>query len=299
MLTTKEFYGIRFMLLSETKRIYGAVAIITPDIADAILSSNKNYRRLDRNRVERYANSLLDDVWEVNGESIKLDSNGRLLDGQHRLHAVIRANRNLTTSIVLGVNSTDEVDRGKPRNIADHFRAEGVKNATIAAAATAVLYRFHKQKPLYDRSAHCSPSVSEAWEIYQNTLGISDIVSATRKCRGLCATGALAGVMTCAMTASKCGLPPILKFLEDLSSGAGLNEDSPVYALRERLIRVRESKKVILAQKELTALIIIAWNHYAFGATLRKDGLRYRQGGSSPQQFPQLITHGELLTPAK
>ena len=42
--------------------------------------------------------------WKLNGKSICFDWNGRLLNGQHRLSAVVRSGVPLTTLVVRGLD---------------------------------------------------------------------------------------------------------------------------------------------------------------------------------------------------
>ena len=58
---------------------------------------------------------MQDGKWRLNGKTICFDSTGRLLNGQHRLSAVVRSGVTLTTVVVRGldpdlvpVNTTNE-----------------------------------------------------------------------------------------------------------------------------------------------------------------------------------------------
>jgi hypothetical protein len=54
--------------------------------------------------VDRYAEEMRLGVWALNGKSLIFDSNGRLLNGQHRLTACAQSGVPLVTLVVRGVN---------------------------------------------------------------------------------------------------------------------------------------------------------------------------------------------------
>ena len=65
---------------------------ITPKTAEKYLEQNtNNYRRMNRNKVSIYARDMKNGSWQTNGEAIKFNKRGELVDGQHRLKAIMEA----------------------------------------------------------------------------------------------------------------------------------------------------------------------------------------------------------------
>jgi len=58
--------------------------IITPEIAAAMLETNTMNRPLSMPHVRKLSDALLRGEWVVNGDAIRISSNGFLIDGQHR-----------------------------------------------------------------------------------------------------------------------------------------------------------------------------------------------------------------------
>jgi hypothetical protein len=58
---------------------------ITPEQAAIWLTRNRRNRPIRRTRVARYADAMRRGHWRVNGEAVIFDSEGNLLNGQHRL----------------------------------------------------------------------------------------------------------------------------------------------------------------------------------------------------------------------
>lgn len=68
------------------------VVEITPELARQLLSNNKINRKIKPTIVERYAEQMEAGEWKFTGDTIKVDGEGMLLDGQHRLLAIIKCN---------------------------------------------------------------------------------------------------------------------------------------------------------------------------------------------------------------
>lgn len=65
---------------------------MTPGLAKKMLASNAdNQRNLRMSKVEQYVRDMLAGHWPITGETIKVATDGALIDGQHRLTAVLHA----------------------------------------------------------------------------------------------------------------------------------------------------------------------------------------------------------------
>lgn len=80
------------------------IEIITPIRASEYLANNAKHREINERKVEKLASDLDEQNWQLNGKVIIFDSNGRLLNGQHRLSACVLSGKDLTTLVVRGVN---------------------------------------------------------------------------------------------------------------------------------------------------------------------------------------------------
>lgn len=73
---------------------------LTPEKAMELLEHNTHNRPLSDVHVQRIARQIIHDKWRFNGDTIKVAINGDVLDGQHRLWAIIEAKRAVKTVIV-------------------------------------------------------------------------------------------------------------------------------------------------------------------------------------------------------
>lgn len=106
---------------------------ITPELAKDLLVSNTDNRPIKLKIVDRYANDIKYDRWKENtGETIKISESGRILDGQHRLHAIIKAGTGVKFHLATGLNDSvfDVIDTGNNRSNSDIFHISGALNAT-------------------------------------------------------------------------------------------------------------------------------------------------------------------------
>ena len=107
---------------------------ITPAMAEQILAQNVELnRRLNNALVARYAADVVNGDWhEANAETIKIAPDGTLLDGQHRLSAVVESGRTVRFLVVRNVDpaALATVDTGKARSFADVLHMQGHQERT-------------------------------------------------------------------------------------------------------------------------------------------------------------------------
>jgi hypothetical protein len=111
--------------------------LITPSLAKELLESNLTNRRLRREVVVVYSKDIKAGKWKQDtGELIKISKENVLLDGQHRLHAVIEANIPVFFHIARDVDDSvfDVLDTGKMRGGSDTLQVQGVKNYSRVSA---------------------------------------------------------------------------------------------------------------------------------------------------------------------
>ena len=104
--------------------------LVTPSYAKQLLESNTRNRSVNEIIVNRYAKDILEGNWKQDtGEFIKISKTNVILDGQHRLYAVIKANKAVYIHIVTDLDDSvfDVLDTGRPRSTIDVFKIQGIK----------------------------------------------------------------------------------------------------------------------------------------------------------------------------
>ena len=112
------------------------VKTITPSYARKLLNNNPSNRLIRARAVESMARDISNGKWQLTGESIKISSDGSLIDGQHRLSAVVKADTPIQCLVCYQVDleSMTVIDSGSKRTIGDRFKINNVANPHQVAA---------------------------------------------------------------------------------------------------------------------------------------------------------------------
>lgn len=127
---------------------------ITPEMAAKWLEeTNLQNRRLNEAKVKRFAEDIRSGNWSLTHQGIAFDTNGVLIDGQHRLWAIVEAD--VPVEMYVGSDFSPsiryDVDNVTPRSITDHLKIAG-KHGDLTHQHTALakaLARGMRQKVPY------------------------------------------------------------------------------------------------------------------------------------------------------
>jgi len=154
---------------------------ITPKLAEKYLEENVDYNRpISQRHVDLYARDMKAGKWVQNGETIKFNGTGALLDGQHRLWACVEAGVPFTTAVARGVPSLEDVDRGRPRSMAHILAMRQVKNAIRVSVALRTIWRWENTNW---RASQIVPSTRESLELLDSYPVIEEIAQVSARIR--------------------------------------------------------------------------------------------------------------------
>jgi len=128
---------------------------MTPELAAQMLSKNERNRPIRKTTVQAYAADMAAGRWEQTHQAIAVDAHGKLLDGQHRLSAVIVAQWSGTMLLATYGKSEETmqlpVDRGVRRTAFDVLQRSRpqVEIASRLLAYTIYYTRSSGNTPLY------------------------------------------------------------------------------------------------------------------------------------------------------
>ena len=111
--------------------------LITPELAKEMLKKNTNNRNISNAKLKQYSREMKNGLWMTDtGEPIKISETGVLMDGQHRLEALVNANKAIWFHVATGIKEDrfKILDTGKSRSSADILKINGVKNATTISS---------------------------------------------------------------------------------------------------------------------------------------------------------------------
>lgn len=75
--------------------------IITPQIAEELLKTNVDNRPRNLNRVHYFMKILESGKWDKEDSSLQIQDDGKLLDGQHRLTAIMRTGKTVESQVIV------------------------------------------------------------------------------------------------------------------------------------------------------------------------------------------------------
>lgn len=107
---------------------------VGPDQASKWLEVNISNRTVRPSRVKQYAEAMSHGQWLYTADPIRFDEDGRLIDGQHRLMAVVRSEATIEMQVVRGLSreAQDAVDTGAARTASDALKVRGFKHTAQA-----------------------------------------------------------------------------------------------------------------------------------------------------------------------
>jgi hypothetical protein len=115
---------------------------VTPAMAKSWLEQgNINYRTPNEATIEGFTRAMVSGEWKLTPQGISIDTDGLILDGQHRLHAIIRSNMSVQMFVAFNVPREIElvIDGGKARRFKDHARYLGLSYNEQALALAKIM----------------------------------------------------------------------------------------------------------------------------------------------------------------
>ena len=125
------------------------VVVLTPTIAQHMLKyCNTLNRKLNKKWVTCLAESIKRGEWQLNGEAIIFSKELRLIDGQHRLQAIVLSGKEVESYITTGIDEQNfvSIDTGHARSGSHVLGIGGKVKHSFDLAATLNKLSRYKQK---------------------------------------------------------------------------------------------------------------------------------------------------------
>lgn len=253
---------------------------LTPEFGQAILDRNG---RTQRNPKKEHLVEMIDDIkndrFMFTGQTIIQDSNGDLIDGQHRIKAVIEAGKPILVLLVRNVDPDAyyAIDNTARRQISDVMRSDGYDNVAALGCALRHLDRYHNGKLMgmgsYTQSRLSTPA---ARELLQEHPDLSTSIHVTTKIGRICRSWGAMGF--CHYIFSQKDPKAAEQFFHFLTTGEGLFEGDPILALRKRFLEAKHH--ISNFGDEVIFLTFKAWDMWRTGRKIKimkkRDGENLR-----------------------
>lgn len=211
---------------------------VSPALARQWLENNFRNRPLKEDVVLAYARDMRNGIWVATHQGVAFNDRDELIDGQHRLHAIVRAELTVRLMVTFGLPATikgkemttmDAVDRGRTRSVADqltiqHGHKHGAITASICSSIAGICCETRTRRL----------SVGETLDIYRAfESSIAWVIEHRPKVAGLRAAGVLGGF---AFAIAADASPQIRDLFLRFVTGAEIAPRSPIAQLRQFLL---------------------------------------------------------------
>lgn len=249
-------------------RFSSEITTISPSVARAMLDKNLNNRKPSSKHVAALARDMRNGKWQLTGDAVRFDTDGTLIDGQHRLMACIAAETGFQTVIIYGLEPATKfaIDANKTRSPADFLHMDGLPNANHLQAAARFLLaikagglRGNVMKFTIAETLDCIAKHKKLGASVRLALGPQNLISIIQL-----AVLHYVGV-------NLIGFPDRAEaFLNVWHSGIPDYTGDPVHRYRERLIRAKAERATNIERHQKTIGLAHAWNLFARKQPLNK-----------------------------
>lgn len=249
------------------------VELITPSVASEWLKQNTKNRPLRQGAVADLARAIERGEWQVTHQGIGFDEEGVLVDGQHRLAAIVKANIPVRMMVTWGVppDAFTVMDTGRKRNMGDVLALNNEANSTHLAAALRGLYLYQQNPDALWSGQSSMVSHDQLFMTLEKNPRLRDSVN-----HGM----ALSRSMKITITAGSLGhyltvttRPDVNQddWLSGLITGANLSEGDPRLTLRNTMLNLASGKTHRRREDSREHLLyyLKAWNAWLEGRKIK------------------------------
>jgi len=276
---------------SQQTKMKAEVRLIDPELAEHLLNNHYGNRALSQRAVDDYARDMKEGRWIECGNPINIGPDGNLLNGQHRLWAIIESGCEFEF-VIISENSNDVhkvFDIGRRRTGPQILGLQNVDKPTIVRGIADKFLRYVKSLNLDVEGVYPYTSIKEQpwketkpWQhgmvtktepdeyVLAHEDELAEIVPYAQEFHSEFKSGKIwyAGF---AYIVKKMSDQPYMfdQFHDGVVKGQMLAEGDPRYALRRHLIRQNKAPQSIWEQQFHVAIAIIAWNKWIEGKPVK------------------------------
>jgi hypothetical protein len=271
-----------------------SIITVTPSQAQKWLEGNVDNRSLREPRVLQLAQVLQRDEWELTGDALVFDEDDTLLNGQHRLSAVVITGIPARFLVLRGVPAkTQEVmDQGLSRTLGDQLQRRGVPYYTYVSSALFWLHRMEYSEA--SGVAHYAeptmrPSFRQLLKLYEENMDLAEEAKAIgRHVNNLkVRAGATLALYHRLRRIEDDNIEGEVElFFEKWLYGEALKANDPIYRLREWTLddAAKRHTRGRAPDYRFVAYVLTAWNKWRDGEPVRQ--LKWTYTPTTRQAWP-------------
>lgn len=266
-----------------------SIESITPEIARDMIEKTNGIlesmhienRKTSASLIRRYAGAYRRGEWEI-ADPIMVSDLGAVIEGQHRLLAVIDSGLTISFVVIKGYshNSTLTVlGSGKTRTTADVFSMARKSNSDIRAAVCQWLYRADKGDRMGPPRVPPTPRLlTEVGAANEHEIDLS-LEAVPESIKNVISRSLM---VFCHMQFAARDRDLANRFMTALALGENLISSDPVYRLREYLIKTKTSRDLNLRPTIAIALTRKTWNQIRMNRPASKN-FRFARNENYPE----------------
>lgn len=167
--------------------------VITPEKASEYLNKNNHNRNLRKSLVAKYARDMAAGNWKVTHQGVAMNCDGTVLDGQHRLAAIIESGISVRMLVTSGIATDAQLvmDDHAKRNNADALsllRSERVTTQDVAVVRCCVELTSSKVKSI------TKSEISQLIDVFAKPLAFVNEIPCSHRDRGVTAAPVKAAI---------------------------------------------------------------------------------------------------------
>lgn len=284
-------------VLPPTPQITAKVEWIDPPKAEQLLDTMVANRKVSHVIVGKYIDDMQTNNWFVTNQGIGIDSQGRLIDGQHRLWAIIESGRAVKMLVVRGINpqAFRALDSARNRTFSDDLHIQGYSSYTAKGSLVRLVAKADVAGPRGMTLSNMGKLKFTRIELEDFMLEMLDkvdldnSVNAGARLNFATKCNITAGASFYYMVALRYGPETAQGFLDAVIERSGLFKGDPKFALRDRLERLAGLKPRPPAELYL-GLLIKAFNADLRGERVYRLEFREQASGRLKQdKFPEIL----------
>ena len=241
--------------------------LITPELAKNILENNNINRKVVKANLSFLTREMKDGRFVYNGESIIISSLNNLMDGQHRLMAIIASGKSIYMNLVQGVEeiAMATIDTGATRTAGSVFSIANVSSSNNMASMVKRIMEKIDTERITDSSGTIKLSNQELLDFYNNDS--ERLLSMFGFCNNLYQTNikfSTPALLSAYLYLFSLEDKRAKSFIRELITGNRETESNAVIKLRDKMINNKISVNKYSKTYERD-LIIYTWRKYIDG----------------------------------
>lgn len=271
--------------------IKSSVEKIGPDEATKLIEGSKDIRNrtVSDGHVKWLADQMKDGKWSLNGEAIIIDDEGQIVDGQHRLWAVIESGVTIESLVTRGVDRKGfaTIDTGTARTAGNVLAICGKKDANALGAALSLIHR-HEVGQMFVHGKGAGFTTATGLSILRRHPEIEESVDFVTKHSKNVTLKKIprSAFIFLHYRFSAHAKEKAVEFFEQVGDVRFDTAGTITRTLRDWLLK-RDAVGGGIKTLELCAIVVKAWRSFLEKRPVSRQTLQWKRSGQYPEDFPK------------